>query len=273
MKILVFDDAQAASQRGAALIAAKARTAIATRGRACLALSGGSMPWSMLRALSQEHLSWRDVHIFQTDERADPRDDLSRSEPGRSDCLAGDRRFQSRSAAALVCGRHAKPGGRDQPGPRNRSGRQGCGMSAKVMLGSKPERREFQSRQALGIGQHVRACCAQSVPLERRRRGIVRFRMFWRYAVPARISSCGPRGLGSRPCCLRLPGSCRYWQMRDLTLSAAKFPIGSPACRAPHRKIDSTHEQPDGRRNRQFGYERRGNHGHVEPAIGHGPYS
>lgn len=79
MKILVFDDAQAASQRGAALIAAKARTAIATRGRACLALGGGSTPWSMLRALSQEHLSWRDVHIFQTDERAVPRDDPERT--------------------------------------------------------------------------------------------------------------------------------------------------------------------------------------------------
>lgn len=72
VRILVFDEAEAASQRGAALIAGKARAAIAARGRACLALSGGRTPWTMLRALASEKLSWHDVHIFQTDERAVP---------------------------------------------------------------------------------------------------------------------------------------------------------------------------------------------------------
>lgn len=69
MRLLVFDGEEATAQQAAALIASKAREAIAARGRACLALSGGHTPWIMMCALAGQELSWRDVHIFQADER------------------------------------------------------------------------------------------------------------------------------------------------------------------------------------------------------------
>lgn len=72
MRLLVFDGDEATAQQAAALIASKAREAIAARGRACLALSGGRTPWIMMRALAAQELSWRDVHIFQADERVAP---------------------------------------------------------------------------------------------------------------------------------------------------------------------------------------------------------
>jgi 6-phosphogluconolactonase len=71
-KVLVFEGAEQTARRCAALIAEIARAAIAARGRACLALSGGRTPWLMMRALTREQLPWRDVHIFQTDERVAP---------------------------------------------------------------------------------------------------------------------------------------------------------------------------------------------------------
>jgi 6-phosphogluconolactonase len=72
VRLLVFDGDEATAQHAAALIASKAREAIAARGRACLALSGGRTPWIMMRVLAAQELSWRDVHIFQADERVAP---------------------------------------------------------------------------------------------------------------------------------------------------------------------------------------------------------
>ena len=51
MRLLVFDGEETTAQQAAALIASTAREAIAARGRACLALSGGHTPWIMMRAL------------------------------------------------------------------------------------------------------------------------------------------------------------------------------------------------------------------------------
>ncbi|MEJ2374999.1 MAG: 6-phosphogluconolactonase [Pseudolabrys sp.] len=72
MKTLVLEDAEHAARHCAVLVAEIARAAIAARGRACLALSGGRTPWLMVQTLAREHLPWRDVHIFQTDERVAP---------------------------------------------------------------------------------------------------------------------------------------------------------------------------------------------------------
>jgi 6-phosphogluconolactonase len=79
VRLLVFDGDEATAQEAAALIASKARDAIAARGRACLALSGGRTPWIMMRALAAQQLSWRDVHIFQADERVAPPDSADRT--------------------------------------------------------------------------------------------------------------------------------------------------------------------------------------------------
>jgi len=78
MRILVFD-ADEAAPKAARFVADTARAAIAARGRACLAFSGGRTPWKMLRALAAETLPWHDVHVFQTDERAVPPDDPART--------------------------------------------------------------------------------------------------------------------------------------------------------------------------------------------------
>jgi 6-phosphogluconolactonase len=72
MKLEVFDDADSVARKGAAMIAADARSAIAARGRYDLAVSGGHTPWLMLRALAAEDIDWPAVHVFQVDERIAP---------------------------------------------------------------------------------------------------------------------------------------------------------------------------------------------------------
>ncbi|HTX38274.1 MAG TPA: 6-phosphogluconolactonase [Bryobacteraceae bacterium] len=72
MKLEVLDNADSVARKGAAMIAADARSAIAARGRFAFAVSGGHTPWIMLRALAGEDLPWANVHIFQVDERVAP---------------------------------------------------------------------------------------------------------------------------------------------------------------------------------------------------------
>jgi 6-phosphogluconolactonase len=68
----ILTDAAAVAQRAAELIAAEARAAVAARGRFVLAVSGGTTPWLMLRALADRDLPWAAVHLVQVDERAAP---------------------------------------------------------------------------------------------------------------------------------------------------------------------------------------------------------
>lgn len=73
------DDAESVARRGAALIAAAAREAIAARGIFTLAVSGGRTPARMLEVLGQAALDWRAVHVFQVDERVAPAGDPERN--------------------------------------------------------------------------------------------------------------------------------------------------------------------------------------------------
>src|SRR5262245_65975380 len=52
-----------------AFLAGECRAAIEARGRVVVALSGGTTPWLMLRALTREVIPWPAVHILQVDER------------------------------------------------------------------------------------------------------------------------------------------------------------------------------------------------------------
>jgi 6-phosphogluconolactonase len=79
MKLEVFEDTEAVARAAAAVIAADARAAVAARGRFIMAVSGGKTPWIMLRALAGEEVPWRDVHIFQVDERIAPAGDPDRN--------------------------------------------------------------------------------------------------------------------------------------------------------------------------------------------------
>jgi 6-phosphogluconolactonase len=69
MKIEVLPDAKAAASAAASYIATEARAANTARHRFVAALSGGSTPWLMLRALAHEQVPWETIHIVQVDER------------------------------------------------------------------------------------------------------------------------------------------------------------------------------------------------------------
>jgi 6-phosphogluconolactonase len=79
MNIIIRDDADAAAREAAAIIAAAARTAVAARGRFIMAVSGGSTPRKMLRALADEAVPWEGVHVVQVDERVAPGGDPDRN--------------------------------------------------------------------------------------------------------------------------------------------------------------------------------------------------
>jgi len=79
MKIQVLVNADAVAQAAAEFIAAEARTAVTKRGRFVMAVSGGRTPWQMLRALANEAVPWRDVHVVQVDERVAPAGDPDRN--------------------------------------------------------------------------------------------------------------------------------------------------------------------------------------------------
>lgn len=68
-----------AARRAATLLADALRSAIADRDRACVALSGGSSPLPLLRALAEADLDWSAVHVFQVDERVAKRGDPARN--------------------------------------------------------------------------------------------------------------------------------------------------------------------------------------------------
>ena len=79
MNLEVHNDAEAAAQAAAIFIAAKAREAIAARGRFIMGVSGGHTPWLMLRALADEDVPWEAVHLVQVDERIAPAGDPDRN--------------------------------------------------------------------------------------------------------------------------------------------------------------------------------------------------
>jgi 6-phosphogluconolactonase len=79
MRIQVLNDADAVAREAAKIIAAEAREAVAARGRFIMAVSGGHTPWQMLRALANENVPWKGVHLLQVDERIAPAGDPDRN--------------------------------------------------------------------------------------------------------------------------------------------------------------------------------------------------
>jgi 6-phosphogluconolactonase len=72
LEVEVERDAEGVALRGAATIATAARAAVAHHGSFTLAVSGGTTPWAMFRALGNEDVPWDDVGIWQVDERIAP---------------------------------------------------------------------------------------------------------------------------------------------------------------------------------------------------------
>lgn len=79
MKIETFPNADAVANAAAKLIAAEARAAVEARSRFIMAVSGGRTPWQMLRALANEEVPWKNVHVVQVDERIAPAGDPDRN--------------------------------------------------------------------------------------------------------------------------------------------------------------------------------------------------
>ena len=79
MKIQIAADADAVANEAARIIAAEARAAVAARRRFIMAVSGGKTPWQMLRALANEEVPWKNVHVVQVDERIAPAGDPDRN--------------------------------------------------------------------------------------------------------------------------------------------------------------------------------------------------
>lgn len=76
----VCPDADAASQRGAELIAEAGQRAVEARGLFSLALSGGRTPWRMIALLGDlAEMPWDQTQIFQVDERVAPPGDTDRN--------------------------------------------------------------------------------------------------------------------------------------------------------------------------------------------------
>jgi len=72
MIIHVFADAETVAREAAKFIAEMARQTVNDRGRFLMALSGTRTPWQMFKNLNHENIPWKDVHIFQVDERLAP---------------------------------------------------------------------------------------------------------------------------------------------------------------------------------------------------------
>jgi 6-phosphogluconolactonase len=79
MQLDLFETPELVAKKAASLIAAEARTAVASRGQFLLAVSGGKTPWIMLRALADEDVPWNAIQIFQVDERIAPAGDPDRN--------------------------------------------------------------------------------------------------------------------------------------------------------------------------------------------------
>ena len=75
----VLADAGAVARRGAEVVAAAAREAVADRGTFTFAVSGGRTPWAMFEALAGEDVPWDHVGIWQVDERVAPYGDSDRN--------------------------------------------------------------------------------------------------------------------------------------------------------------------------------------------------
>ena len=71
-QVEVLDDPAAVHRRGAELIAAAARDAVAERDAFAFAASGGHDPWEMYDQLEDHELPWAKTAIFQVDERIAP---------------------------------------------------------------------------------------------------------------------------------------------------------------------------------------------------------
>ncbi|MCU1363409.1 MAG: 6-phosphogluconolactonase [Acidimicrobiaceae bacterium] len=71
----VYESVEELATASAAFVTQLLRDRDATKDPFTFALSGGRSPWLMLSELAHDEIAWKDVTIFQVDERAVPADD------------------------------------------------------------------------------------------------------------------------------------------------------------------------------------------------------
>ena len=86
----VVASAAAAASFAADVLERACRDAIASRGRALVAVSGGTTPVAMLQAFARRDLPWQSVFMAQVDERCVPRDDPRRNLAALEQALVTD---------------------------------------------------------------------------------------------------------------------------------------------------------------------------------------
>jgi 6-phosphogluconolactonase len=79
LRLIRAADASAAATVAADAIANACRGAVAARGTAVIAVSGGETPWRMLERFRTLDLPWDRIHVAQVDERVAPRGDPRRN--------------------------------------------------------------------------------------------------------------------------------------------------------------------------------------------------
>lgn len=79
MELRVAADARGAAAEAATWVASQLRNAVHRRGRASMAVSGGTTPAAMFAALAEADVPWRKVTVFQVDERVAPDGDPARN--------------------------------------------------------------------------------------------------------------------------------------------------------------------------------------------------
>lgn len=90
MRLVVAPTPEEAAALAARHMADALRRAIAARGVATVALSGGSSPRPLLAGLAGQPLAWPSIHVFQVDERVAPRGDAQRNLTALEAVLCGD---------------------------------------------------------------------------------------------------------------------------------------------------------------------------------------
>jgi 6-phosphogluconolactonase len=73
-RIEIFPDKPTLVQRALTLVLEKLQLAIADRGRATIALAGGSTPKPLYEGIASQNLPWDKIHVFWGDERYVPPD-------------------------------------------------------------------------------------------------------------------------------------------------------------------------------------------------------
>ncbi len=85
----VLADPGAVARAGASFVAARARQAVADRGRFDFAVSGGHTPWAMFAELASEEVPWEGIVLYQVDERVAPAGDPDRNLTHLTEALGG----------------------------------------------------------------------------------------------------------------------------------------------------------------------------------------